>query len=213
MPAEPTVLLVDDDDLYRAGMATLLADLGIRSLASVATGVGSAGTVERYSPDVVVTNLFTSDGEPAPDLEELVAAHPDQAIVALVAVADDASIWRALRAGARGYVLKADTVHDLSNAVREVADGRAWLSPLVAARAVHFLKSGATPQVATPPDMSAREVQVLRLLAAGFDNNQIADELQISSKTAKNHVASIIAKLGVRNRVQAAVFAVRSGLA
>ena len=124
----------------------------------------------------------------------------------------DVDIHQSLRAGARGYVLKETAIGDLAGAIRAVSKGNACLSPQVATTVVDFVRTGSVPRT-SHGGMSERELDVLRLVARGYDNNQIAEALSISAKTVKNHVSSIFMKLDMTNRVQAAVYAVRSGLA
>jgi DNA-binding NarL/FixJ family response regulator len=137
-------------------------------------------------------------------------------VVALTVAAEEADVTAAITAGASGYVIKDSPIDDVITAIRAAASGTAWLSPR-AARAVldrirrEHVEAGPAPQ--TPgEELSPREVEVLELVARGLDNNEIAAELCISPRTAKNHVSSILAKLGVTNRIQAAVYW-RRGLA
>jgi DNA-binding NarL/FixJ family response regulator len=129
---------------------------------------------------------------------------------------DEADVASAVIAGACGYLLKDSPIDDVVEAVRAAARGIAWLSPRAAEALLgrirrDYVEPGGTPE--PEPDLSPREVEVLQLIARGLDNSEIAAELSISPRTAKNHVSSILSKLEVPNRIQAATYAVRSGLA
>jgi DNA-binding NarL/FixJ family response regulator len=133
----------------------------------------------------------------------------------LTVMAAEAEVVAAVGAGARGYLLKDSPVEDVVAAVRAAASGAAWLSPCAAEAVLQGMRradarNGHVSKV--QDDLSAREVEVLQLLARGFDNNEIAAEMSISPRTAKNHVSSILGKLGVVNRIQAAVYAIKHGI-
>jgi DNA-binding NarL/FixJ family response regulator len=144
----------------------------------------------------------------------LLAAEPKLTVLVLTVSAEGGDIDEALAAGARGYLLKDATARELVAGVRAAAAGEAPLSPPVAARLVASMRDArrARDAAGDPADLSERELQVLRLISEGRDNTQIARTLYISPETVKDHVSHILVKLGVENRIQAAVYAVRSGI-
>lgn len=211
--AMPTLMLIDDHDLYRAALRAMLENEHVRVLADTRSDASIACAVaERTHPEIILIDIAASDGDTSQLIRQLDEALPDSGVIVLTRSLDDQHIHAAVRAGARGYVMKETPIADLAGACRAVHAGQACMSPQAASRLMEFIRTGRAPHD-TSHDMSDRELDVLRLIAQGLDNNQIADELAISAKTVKNHVSSIFVKLHLQNRVQAAVYAVRSGLA
>lgn len=210
--AVPTILLADDHDLFRAGLRKLLEGEQLRVVADCRANAGMLDMVRRTKPTVVMLDIATADGSDTSLLAQLTTEFPDVNAMVFTRAASDVDIHQALRAGARGYVMKETAIGDLAGAIRSIARGNAIMSPQVATTVVEMIRTGTVPRT-SHGGMSERELDVLRLLAQGYDNNQIAEELGISAKTVKNHVSSIFMKLDMTNRVQAAVYAVRSGLA
>lgn len=207
-----TTILIDDHDLFRAGLRTLLENEHVKV---VGDGRVSDETLElavRLQPRLILLDIQSDENTAFPLLERLLTELPNTAIVVLTRSNDDADIYRSVRAGAQGYLFKDLAIPELATSLRAIAAGDAALAPAVTRSVLRFLATGRVPRI-DDSNMSDREVDVLRLLAQGFDNNQIAEELNISAKTVKNHVSSIFLKLELTNRVQAAVFAVRSGIA
>ncbi len=208
----PTIMLIDDHDLYRAGLRTLLEAEQIRVLADTRAELGHAVLVaERTHPDIVLIDIDGAGRDTSELIHALAHRTPGPSVIVLTRSLDPGHIYRAIRAGARGYVTKETGISDLAGACRAVHAGQACMSPQAASAIMEIVRTGRVPQD-DRTDMSEREIDVLRLLADGLDNNQIAESLSISAKTVKNHVSSIFAKLGLNNRVQAAVYAVRSGI-
>jgi DNA-binding NarL/FixJ family response regulator len=202
------VLLVDDHAFYRAGLRGMLAAEGLDVL-EARSGPAAVDLVAAAAPDVVLMDLHMP-GMSGVEATALVAATVP--VVVLTASADDADVVDAVRAGARGYLLKDAGIEEIVGSVRAAADGGAWVSPGVAGVLLDRVRASAADEPA-PVALSAREREVLRLLAAGMDNAAIARELYLSAGTVRKNVSSILAKLGVENRVEAAVYAVRHGLA
>lgn len=208
----PAVLLVDDHDLFRAGLRQLLEAQSVRVVGDTRCEASAIDMGRRTRASVVLFDTQSVDGSSTTDLVERFAAElPDVGIVMFTRSADRADVYRAIRAGARGYLAKGAPVEQLASAIRAVHAGEAWMQPNVIAMVLDFVRTGQHP-ISSRTEMSDREVEVLRLVATGLDNNDIAEALGISAKTVKNHVSSILMKLQVTNRVQAAVFAVRSGI-
>ncbi|MCW2962340.1 MAG: DNA-binding response regulator, partial [Thermoleophilia bacterium] len=148
----------------------------------------------------------------APIVESFAELLPDMGLIMFTRSHDRTDVFRAIRAGARGYVFKGAPVEDVAAAIEAVRRGSAWMQPEVQVTVADFVRTGNLP-IQPRIDMSEREIEVLRHVAEGLDNNEIAARLGISGKTVKNHVSSILMKLELTNRVQAAVFAVRTGIA
>jgi DNA-binding NarL/FixJ family response regulator len=210
------VLVVDDHDLFRAGMAALLSDQpGIEVIAQASGGRMGVRLAAELRPDVVLMDLRMPDLEGPEATKEILADRPATRVVAMTVSAEDSDVGAALAAGACGFLAKDTPMEGVVTAILAAAQGAAWLSPRAARVMLETMRQGASEAEAEHPDLellSARELDVLRLLSRGLENNQIADELGISPRTAKNHVSSVLAKLGVPSRVQAAIFAVRQGL-
>lgn len=209
----PAVLLVDDHDLFRAGLRQLLEGQSVRVVGDTRCEASAVDMGRRTNATVAIFDTQTSDGSPTADLIERFGAElPNVGVIMFSRSTERVDVYRAVRAGARGYLAKGAPIEQVAGAIRAVHAGAAWLQPTIIATVLEFIRTGQLP-IAARSDMSEREIEVLRLVARGLDNNEIAVELDISPKTVKNHVSSILMKLGVTNRVQAAVFAVRSGLA
>ena len=210
------VLVVDDHDLFRTGLATMLGsqpDIEVVAQASGGRmGVRLAGELR---PDVVLMDLRMPDLEGPEATREILELAPETAVVALTVLSEEAAVAAALEAGACGFLSKDTPIDDVAVAVRASAQGAAWLSPRAAEVVLRRLRRGELEpesEVDKATMLSPRELDVLRLIARGKENSEIADTLHISRRTAKNHVSNILAKLGVPSRVQAAIYAVRRGL-
>jgi DNA-binding NarL/FixJ family response regulator len=211
------VLVVDDHDLFRAGLASVLASHPDLEVIAQASGGGMAIRLAReLSPDVVLMDLRMPDLDGAAATREILARRPETRVLALSVASEESDVAAAVVAGACGYLLKDSPIDDVVEAVRAAARGVAWLSPRAAEALLDrirrdYVEPGSAPEL--EQDLSPRELEVLQLVARGLDNAEIAAELSISPRTAKNHVSSILSKLDVPNRIQAATYAVRSGLA
>lgn len=210
------VLVVDDHDLFRTGLSALLSDqAGIEVIAQASGGRMGVRLAAELRPDVVLMDLRMPDLEGAEATEEILRDRPTARVVALTVSADDGDVAAVLAAGACGFLAKDTPMEAIVAAIRAAAQGAAWLSPRAARVMLEMMRRDVSETQADQPQLgalSARELDVLRLLARGLENNQIAGELGISPRTAKNHVSSVLAKLGVSSRVQAAIFAVRQGI-
>lgn len=209
----PAVLLVDDHDLFRTGLRQLLESHGVRVVGDTRCDTGAIDMGRRTKATVALFDIRSSGQTSTTDIVDKFTTSLDQVgVIILSRSCDEIDIYQAIRAGAQGYLDKSAPIEQVAAAIRAVHSGSAWMQPEMLAIAIKFIRTGVFPQP-EQPSMSDRETEVLRLIAAGLDNNDIAATLGISSKTVKNHVSSILMKLGLTNRVQAAVFAVRSGLA
>jgi DNA-binding NarL/FixJ family response regulator len=207
------ILLVDDHGFYRAGLRGMLAAEGLEVM-EARSGAAAIELVAASPPDVVLMDLHMPgmSGVEATRLLGETAAVP---VLMLTVSADDRDVVDAVRAGARGYLLKDAPLEEILAGVRAAAAGEAWISPRVTgALLAHVRDSEAAPvDEPAPVVLSDRERDVLQLIAAGKDNAAIGRELYISAGTVRKNVSSILAKLQVDNRVEAAVYAVRRGLA
>jgi DNA-binding NarL/FixJ family response regulator len=208
------VLVVDDHRLFRSGLRDVLEESGIAIAGEADSGEEALELAPAMSPDVVIMDLTLPGISGAEATRRLLAADPKLTVLVVTVSADGDDIDEALAAGARGYLLKDATARELVAGVRAAAAGEAPLSPPVATRLVASMRDArrARDAAGDPADLSERELQVLRLISEGRDNTQIARALYISPETVKDHVSHILSKLGVENRIQAAVYAVRTDL-
>lgn len=197
--------------MFRTGLAVYLSAEPDFEVVGQASG-GRAGVrlALELAPDVILMDLRMPDLDGVPAIREIAAARPDIKIVVLTVVTDDHEITAALNAGARGFLVKDSPVQDVIAAARAATNGSAWLSPRAADAVLGQLRTRRDHPEADLSQLSAREADVLRLIARGLENAQIAETLDISPSTAKNHVSSILLKLGLPNRLQAALYAIRS---
>jgi DNA-binding NarL/FixJ family response regulator len=207
------VVVADDHAFYRAGLARMLRETGIDVVAEVPDGESAIRAVEELAPDVVVMDL-NMPGVSGLDATRRLTEHaPATRVLVLSISAQEADVTEAILAGACGYVLKDGPMDEILAGIRAAAAGQSVISPPIATTLLRRLRDspGAGADLAGAP-LSARELQVLALLAEGRANHEIADALVISLSTVRNHISSILMKLQVENRVQAAVRAVRDHL-
>jgi DNA-binding NarL/FixJ family response regulator len=210
------VLVVDDHDLFRAGLASLLAsEPGIEVVAQASGGRMGVRLANELQPDVVLMDVRMPDLDGPEATRAILSRHPDTRIVALTVVSDEADVAAVVEAGACGFLAKDTPIDGVVLAVRAAANGVAWLSPRAAEVVLGRVRRGGgqdDPEPELIDELSSREFEVLHLIARGMENADIARELGISPRTAKNHVSNILAKLGMPSRIQAAIYAVRRGL-
>ncbi len=211
------VLIVDDHDLFRMGLATLLAAQRTIDVVGQASGGHSGVRLSReLKPDVVLMDLRMPDLGGVDATRAIVERDPEARVVALSVGSADGDVAAVMSAGACGFLVKDAPVADVAGAVCAAAQGATWLSPQAAEAVLSRMRRLGTEtgeDSVLRTELTPREVDVLRLIARGLENAEIAAKLQISSRTAKNHVSSILKKLGVPNRIQAAICAVRRGMA
>jgi two-component system, NarL family, response regulator LiaR len=210
------VLVVDDHDLFRAGLASLLAmQPDIEVVAQASGGRMGIRLADELRPDIVLMDLRMPDVEGPDATREILERNPGTRVLVLTVATDDRDVEAALEAGACGFIAKDTPVGGVAVALRAAAQGVAWLSPRAAELVLGRVRQRAAEhdvELGAEEQLSAREMDVLRLIARGMENAKIAETLAISPRTAKNHVSNILAKLGLPSRVQAAIYAVRRGL-
>ena len=212
---EPRVLLVDDHDLFRTGLVNLLSEQGVHVIGEAPNGETALRLVRDLAPDVVVMDLNMPGISGVDATREITTVAPRTRVLVLTISVDGADVVDAVMAGACGYLLKDASIQQLVAGIRAAAAGESLISPQIAAKVLQLLRAQNTADGkadAIQADLSDRELDVLKLIAIGKDNAEIAQELFISPKTVKNHISNILMKLQIENRIQAAVYAVRSGL-
>ena len=202
------ILLVDDHTVVRKGLRTFLSyDPELEVVGEAADGTEALSKARELTPDVVVMDLLMPGMDGIAATAAIRRELPDTEVLALTSVLEDASVVGAVRAGAIGYLLKDTEADALCRAIKAAAAGQVQLTPRAAARLMQAISA---PQ--SPEELTERETEVLRLLAQGYSNKQIAHSLNNTEKTIKTHVSRILSKLGVQSRTQATLYAIRIGL-
>jgi DNA-binding NarL/FixJ family response regulator len=207
------VMLVDDHDLFRTGLRNLLEEQGLLIVAEASEGASALSLVRELAPDVVVMDLNMPGMNGIEATREIARVAPLTRVVVLTISDQDGDVLDAILAGACGYLLKDSSIQDLMAGIRAASVGEALISPHIASKVLQRVRATAVEtDLGHGPELSDRENEVLRLIANGKDNAEIAQELHISPKTVKNHISNILMKLQIDNRIQAAVYAVRRGI-
>jgi DNA-binding NarL/FixJ family response regulator len=208
------VLLVDDHPLVRGGLRALLASEPATSVVGEATdGAEAISLALELEPDVILMDLHMSEMNGIEATRQILRAQPRIGIIALTMLEDDDTVFAAMRAGARGYVLKGADEAEVLRAVHAVAHGEAIFSPAIAGRLIQlFANVRPVPPAHLFPELTDREREILGMIAHGKSNAQIAEELTLSPKTVSNHVSNIFAKLQVVDRAQAVLRAQQAGI-
>lgn len=205
------VLLVDDHEVVRLGLLTLLEDLDwVNVVAEAGTATEAVAATANYRPDVVVMDIRMPGESGIDACEKIKSQWPDTQIIMLTSYTEDELIFKALQAGASGYVLKQVGNQPLIDALEAVRQGGALLDPQVTQRVIDRVNQREIEhQLLAFRDLSTREMEVLAEVAKGQSNSEIAMTLGLSEKTVRNHVSTILSKLELENRIQAATYAVR----
>jgi DNA-binding NarL/FixJ family response regulator len=206
---------VDDHDLFRTGLRNLLEEQGVQVIGEAADGQQAIRLVRELAPDVVVMDLNMPGMTGVEATRQVTSLAPLTRVVVLTISDQDEDVMNAILAGACGYLMKDSSIQDLMQGIRAAAVGESLISPHIAAKVLQRMRATGTSEqdaATIRAELSDREIEVLKLIANGKDNAQIAGELHISPKTVKNHISNILMKLQIDNRIQAAVYAVRSGI-
>lgn len=205
------VLIADDHTLFRDGLRALLSSVeDIVVVGEAATGEAAINQTMSLQPDVILMDIQMPDANGIEATRRILQVDPAARIIMLTMFEDDDSVFAAMRAGARGYILKGADQAEVLRAIRAVATGEALFGPTIATRLTSFFSAPAAPKVF--PQLTDREREILDLIAQGRNNSEIAARLYLSPKTVRNHISSIFAKLEVADRAQAIVRAREAGL-
>jgi DNA-binding NarL/FixJ family response regulator len=209
------IVLVDDHDLFRTGLRNLLEEQSVQVVGEAGTGAEAIRLVRELAPDVVVMDLNMPGMSGVDATRQINATAPLTRVLVLTISDQDGDVMDAILAGACGYLLKDSSIQDLLRGIHAAGLGESLISPHIASKVLQRLRaSSSQPEIEKTirAELSEREIEVLKLIANGKDNAMIAGELHISPKTVKNHISNILMKLQIDNRIQAAVYAVRSGI-
>jgi NarL family two-component system response regulator LiaR len=208
------VLLVDDHEMVRIGLAAVLGtEEGIEVVGEAGNGMEGLRLARDYSPDVVLMDLVMEGMDGIETTRRLLEEMPECRVIVLTSFLDDEKMYPVIEAGAFSYLLKTSRASEIADAIRAAARGQSVLESQVASKMMNRFRR--PPQVASQPheDLTEREMEVLKLIALGKSNQEIADDLFIGIKTVKYHLTNLFGKLGVEDRTQAAIYAHRNGLA
>jgi DNA-binding NarL/FixJ family response regulator len=217
--AEPEpirVLVVDDQELFRRGLTMLLAiEPGIEVIGEAGDGVEGTTLATTAAPDVILLDIRMPKRSGIEACLAIKDAVPSAKILMLTASDEEADLYEAVKSGAAGYLLKDSSIEEVAQAVRVVADGQSLISPSMAVKLIDEFKQMSRPEREHVPGglrLTERELEVLRLVAKGMNNREIARQLYISENTVKNHVRNILEKLQLHSRMEAVMYAVREKL-
>jgi len=207
------VLVVDDHTIVRKGIRALLAEIeGFEVVGEAGDGQVAIAQAETLRPDVILMDLAMPKMDGIEAIRQIKASQPESRILVMTSFATDDKVFPAIKAGALGYLLKESTPEDLVQAIRQIYRGESSLHPTIARKVLQEITHPADRPL-TPNPLTEREDEVLRLVAQGLSNQEIASKLNISDPTVRTHVSNIMGKLHLATRIQAALYALREGMA
>ncbi|MFL5807192.1 MAG: response regulator [Roseiflexaceae bacterium] len=207
------VVIADDHAIVRSGIRVLLAtELDIEVVGEAADGHEALAAAEQLQPDVILMDLVMPELDGIEAIHQITVSRPEVRILVLTSFAGDQQVFPAIKAGALGYLLKDTGPEDLVRAIRQVHRGESSLHPQIARKVLREI-TRPTQRPPTPEPLTEREVTVLRLVARGLSNGQIAEQLGISEPTVRTHMSNILSKLHLATRIQVALYALRQGFA
>ena len=206
------VLVADDHSLFRDGIARLLEAAGHTVIGQVGDGRAAVQAALRLRPDVVLLDVAMPEMNGLEALRQIVAAAPDIRVVMLTVSDDDETLLKAVRAGARGYLLKNLTADEFLNLLNGLGQGNAAMTGETTARLLHELSHPAHPAVPAAAPLTPREIELLQQVAEGLSNKTIGQKMALSENTVKYHLKNILQKLGAQNRTEAVTTALKMGL-
>ena len=214
MSADPVrLLIVDDHTLFRDGLRALFSSVPeMEVVGEASTGKQAIEAVEELLPDVVLMDVQMPDLNGIEATRRILSASPDVAVIVVTMVEADDFIFSAMRAGARGYVLKEADQEEMLRTIEAVAAGEAFFGPAIAERLMGFFAELPPAGAEAFPELTDRELEVLELIAQGYNNSRIARQLVISPKTVRNHVSNVLSKLQVADRAEAIIRARQAGM-
>ncbi len=207
------VLLVDDHAMVRKGIKALLGEYpDIAVVGEAGNGAVAIELAQQLKPDVILMDLAMPVMDGIEATRKIMAAQPDQRIIVLTSYSGDDKLFPAIKAGALGYLVKDAQPEELVESIRNVYSGEPSLNPTVAWRMLRGMSGAEPAPKRSPQELSEREIEVLRLLTQGKTDQEIAKELVLTEVTIRTHISRILSKLGLKNRVQAALYGIRSGM-
>lgn len=212
MDRDIKVLLVDDHEMVRIGLAAVLGtEDGIEVVGEANNGEEGIRLAQEYKPDVVLMDLVMEGMDGIETTRKLLQLYPECKVIVLTSFLDDEKMYPVLEAGAFSYLLKTSRAQEIAQAIRAAVKGQPILESQVATKIMNRFRQP-KPESAPHEDLTEREMEVLRLIASGKSNQEVADELFIGVKTVKFHVTNVLQKLGVEDRTQAAIYAFKHGI-
>jgi NarL family two-component system response regulator LiaR len=207
------ILIVDDHDIVREGQRALIeTELGMELVGEAKDGIEAVELADRLQPDVILMDLHMPKKDGIEAITEIKGENPDSRILVLTSFNEDETVYAAIKAGAMGYLLKDSSPQKILKSIRKVYQGETSIGPRIAQKLMREIqRTSDSPPTEEP--LTIREMEVIKLIAEGLSNQEIAERLVISERTVRTHVTNILGKLHLANRTQAALYALREGLA
>jgi len=207
------ILIADDHTVVRKGLkALILTEPTLEVVGEAADGEEAVRRARIVKPDVILMDMSMPNKDGVQAIQEIKQENPNARILVLTSFAEDKKVLAAIKAGALGYLLKDASPDELLRAIQDVHRGKSSLHPVVAQKVISAIQAPSREDMPEESDLTVREIEILKLIAEGLPNQQIAKKLHISERTVRTHVSNILRKLNLPNRTQAALYAVREGL-